>query len=151
MRGKLINLALAVTIVALHGCGGGGSSSPPPAPSDDIVVASVTVNSGSVAPITRTFDAAGKYDLVLTGAFTAGTVSAPDGLAMRFSMSGQSQITGNGQPSIAITKTGQMASISQSIAVETTGQGPWSVQIQIATQATAVTVSDLRLHVAKVN
>jgi hypothetical protein len=147
MRCILERLALAVAVVALHGCGGSSSSSPPP--SDDIVVASAMVNSVTIAPITRGFDAAGRYELTVTGTFTAGTVSAADNLALRFSISGQGAVTGNAQPSFAITKTAQAIPLSQTITFETAGAGPWSVQIQLATQAVAGTVSDLRLHVVK--
>jgi hypothetical protein len=129
--------------------GGGGSPGEPPPSSDDIVVSSVVVNSATVAPISRSFDAAGKYELTVTGAFTAGTVSAPDNLALRFSISGQGLVTGNAQSSFAITKTAQEIPLSQTITFDATGAGPWSIQIQLATQAIAGTASDLRLHVVK--
>ncbi len=138
-------VALAACAV-LAGCGGDDGAPEAKATYDD-AVATVAVSPLMETPITRQLTQAGTYTLTLTGDYrTAQLPAGADGVGVWFSYSGQGSISGDAQPVYQVSAAGQTVSVSQSVTITTTGEGPWQVAILCRANTSSGTLGNLKMH-----
>ena len=139
------------TIVAatlqLWACGGGGESPPQDTrPNFDDTAVSTTVSNAAVYPVSHIYAVGGTYTLTVTGTYTLSQFVNPDTLRVWFSFSGQGTATGAGYPTYVLDAANQVVTVSQTINVTMTGDGPWQMAILCFTGTAVGTMSDLKLH-----
>jgi hypothetical protein len=135
--------AIAAAAVLLSACGGGGSDS---RPTTNDTVASTAVSPDATYPVAHKYAGAGTYTLTVTGRYTAAQVSGADALRVFFSFSGQGAVTGDSGPSYAVSSSGQVIAVSQTVTVTTTGSGPWQMAVLCFTGSSSGTMTDLNLE-----
>lgn len=137
--------AVVWALAALQGCGGGKDNRP----TWDDTAASFTASSVASRPISRNYDGAGTYTITVSGTYTVTSVAAPDRLGVFFSMSGQGTLQGQSQPTYSLSSNGQVVTVSQTVTMNATGEGPWQMSVLCVTDGTVGTMSNLAMHTVK--